>query len=126
MRGSADFASVSQSFKRIKNIIVKAGLEIRGDATINTSLFDCDEERDLQDVIRRIAPRVRRASRRGHYQLAFESMASLRPQIDRFFDKVLVMAEDPGVRQNRLALLRSLLQVFLELADVSEIVVAAA
>jgi glycyl-tRNA synthetase beta chain len=126
MRGSADFASVSQSFKRIKNIIVKAGLEIRGDANINTSLFDCDEERDLQDVIRRIAPRVRRASRRGHYQLAFESMASLRPQIDRFFDKVLVMAEDPGVRQNRLALLRSLLQVFLELADVSEIVVAAA
>ena len=79
-----------------------------------------------KQVIRRIAPRVRRASRRGEYQVAFESMASLRPQIDRFFDKVLVMAENPAVRENRLALLRGLLQVFLELADVSEIMTAPA
>ncbi len=126
MRGSADFASVSQSFKRIKNILMKAGLEIRGEGNVNTSLFNCDEERELEAAIRRITPRVRRASRRGDYQVAFESMASLRPQIDRFFDKVLVMAEDPAVRQNRLVLLRGLLQVFLELADVSEIVTAQA
>jgi glycyl-tRNA synthetase beta chain len=51
-------------------------------------------------------------------------MASLRPSIDLFFDKVLVMAEDPMVRNNRLNLLRSLLQTFLNIADVSEIVPA--
>jgi glycyl-tRNA synthetase beta chain len=121
MRGSADFASVSQSFKRIKNIIIKAGMDIRIDGSVDPALFECDEERELKEVIQRIEPQVRRASRRGHYQQAFERMASLRPQIDQFFDKVLVMAEDPTVRQNRLLLLRGLLQVFLELADVSEI-----
>jgi glycyl-tRNA synthetase beta chain len=51
-------------------------------------------------------------------------MASLRPAIDLFFDKVLVMAEDAKVRENRLTLLQSLLQTFLKIADVSEIVPA--
>jgi glycyl-tRNA synthetase beta chain len=51
-------------------------------------------------------------------------MASLRPAIDLFFDKVLVMATDPKVRINRLNLLRDLLRTFLDIADVSEIVPA--
>jgi glycyl-tRNA synthetase beta chain len=49
-------------------------------------------------------------------------MASMRPAIDLFFDKVLVMAENPEVQRNRLSLLGSLLAVFYRVADVSEVV----
>ena len=53
----------------------------------------------------------------------FEALASLRPHVDEFFDKVMVMAEDPAMRRNRLALLQEIERLFLRLADVSEIAV---
>ena len=56
------------------------------------------------------------------YEPALARIATLRPLADRFFDKVLVMAEDPAVRANRLALLKSLLREFSTIADFSEIV----
>jgi glycyl-tRNA synthetase beta chain len=65
---------------------------------------------------------VKRAAAKGEYQKAFELMGSMRPAIDLFFDKVLVMAENPEVQKNRLSLLGSLLGVFYRLADVSEVV----
>lgn len=122
MRDSDDFTSVAQSFKRIKNILIKSGHEALMDTEVVPDLFGCPEERVLHQAVVRIKPRVRRACRQGEYRRAFEAMAALRPQIDRFFDKVLVMAEEPAIRRNRLALLGGLLEVFLELADVSEIV----
>jgi len=56
------------------------------------------------------------------YQQALEAVASLRPKVDLFFDKVLVNAPDPAVRANRLALLHKLLTEFSTIADFSEIV----
>ena len=56
------------------------------------------------------------------YLAALESTASLRPQVDRFFDDVLVMAKDEAVRENRLAFLAQLLRKFSTIADFSEIV----
>ena len=88
--------------------------------TLGTALVR--EERSLAAALRAIQPKVRNAVRSRAYGRAFELMASLRPEIDLFFDKVLVMAEDPKVRANRLNLLQSLLQTFLTIADVSEIV----
>jgi len=125
IRSGADFEAVAQGFKRIKNILSKPGLEILSESLpIDSALFESDEERSLAAAVRSIQPKVRRAVRARAYARAFELMASLRPTIDLFFDKVLVMAEDPKVRANRLNLLRSLLQTFLNIADVSEIVPA--
>ena len=122
IRGSADFEAVAQGFKRIKNILQKPGLEVSSELKIEVALFESDEERKLAAAVQAIQPKVRKVARVRNYTRAFELMASLRPTIDLFFDKVLVMAEDPKLRANRLNLLRSLLQTFLNIADVSEIV----
>jgi glycyl-tRNA synthetase beta chain len=125
IRGSADFEAVAQGFKRIKNILLKPGLEVAVDLQpIDVALFESEEERRLWAAVQTIQPKVRRAARARNYSRAFELMASLRPTIDLFFDKVLVMADDSKVRANRLNLLRGLLQTFLTIADVSEIVPA--
>ena len=125
IRSGADFEAVAQGFKRIKNILSKADLEISAELKpIDLALFETEEERSLATAVRAIQPKVRNAVRARTYARAFELMASLRPAIDLFFDKVLVMAEDAKVRENRLNLLQSLLQTFLKIADVSEIVPA--
>ena len=56
------------------------------------------------------------------YRSKLEQIASLRPHVDRFFDKILVNAPDPAVRQNRLTLLHAMLAEFSTIADFSEIV----
>ena len=63
----------------------------------------------------------RRGSRAGRYREALEAIATLRPRVDRFFDDVLVMAEEEDLRRNRLALLARLLKEFSTIADFSEI-----
>ena len=126
MRGSEDFYAVSLSFKRIKNIVLKAGLAFDSPFTIDPSLFEVEEERALGQLVAQIKPKVKRAAARHDFRKAFELMASLRPSIDLFFDKVLVMAENPEVQKNRLSLLGSLLGVFYRLADVSEVVLDSA
>jgi glycyl-tRNA synthetase beta chain len=125
IRATADFEAVAQGFKRIKNILMKSGADApAGLQPIDAALFETEEERKLADAVQAIRPKVSKAARTKNYARAFELMGSLRPVIDLFFDKVLVMAEDPKVRTNRLNLLRGLLQTFLNIADVSEIVPA--
>lgn len=124
LRGSADFESVAQSFKRIKNILVKSHEELSGDSKTDPALFEQEEERQLSATLSKLQSKVERACRSRNYFGALELMASLRPQVDLFFDKVLVMSENRAVRGNRIALLNGLLRTFLGLADVSEIVVS--
>lgn len=62
--------------------------------------------------------------RQGRYREALQDIAGLRPDVDRFFDDVMVMAEDEQVRKNRLTLLSGLLSEFSTIADFSEIVTA--
>lgn len=125
IRGSADFEAVAQGFKRIRNILLKFGLQVSAELQpIDVTLFESEEEGELAAAVQAVQPKVRKAARARDYARAFELMASLRPTIDLFFDKVLVMAEDPKIRANRLNLLRGLLQTFLNIADVSEIVPA--
>ena len=54
----------------------------------------------------------------NNYTAALEQLAALQPEVDAFFDGVMVMADDLGVRNNRLALLLQLRQMFLEIADI--------
>jgi glycyl-tRNA synthetase beta chain len=81
-------------------------------------------EIELWRRYREIRPEAEAAGRNGRYSDALRFMASLRGVVDSFFDKVLVMAEDPAVRRNRLALLNQLARLFLSVADISQIVFA--
>jgi glycyl-tRNA synthetase beta chain len=124
MRSSPDFYSLAVSFKRIKNIILKAGIDIGGPFSVDPDKFQLDEERELHAKIQSLSPVVNRARKHRAYRRIFELMAALRPQVDCFFDKVLVMAEDTALQANRLGLLGTLLAIFRNTADISEIVVS--
>ena len=123
VRGSEDFKQISMAFKRIKNILLQArdtGVEI-GDA-FHPEFMQQKEEKLLMEETRRISSHVEQLQKEGRYVDALTEISKLRPAVDNFFDKVMVMVEDPGLRKARLALLSALLQNFSTIADFSEIV----
>jgi len=77
-------------------------------------------ERGLYTSMLAAIPRVNSQKRAGHYKESLEVIAALRPNVDRFFEEVMVMVEDASLRQNRLALLAQLLREFTTIADFSE------
>lgn len=120
VRPTPDFEPVAASFKRIRNILRQAGFE--GGAGFNPQLLEAGAERELYEAAQRIGGLVSAYRRDRKYREALEAIASLRPTVDHFFDKVLVNAPDPEIRQNRLSLLHQLLSEFSAIADFSEIV----
>jgi glycyl-tRNA synthetase beta chain len=123
VRPSADFESISVAFKRTKNILRQAeetGREVA--AQVDAKLLQEEPEEDLAARVPATAKRVEAFRTERHYEKALLEIAKLGPVIDRFFDKVMVMAEDVKIRANRLALLQSLLKEFSTIADFSEIV----
>ena len=105
--------------KRIGNILRKSG----GDAApaVDRSLFADGAEHDLFAAVQKLLPVVHAHVARGEYTEALCVLASARTSVDRFFDEVLVMAEDPAVRANRLALLRGLAEAMNQVADISKL-----
>jgi len=125
VRGSEDFAAVSSAFKRMKNILAQAGEKGFAAASgVNTALLTEPTEKALAERSAELAGDVKAFSAEKNYQAALEKIATLRPQVDAFFDAVMVMAPDAEVRANRLALLEKVLGDFSGIADFSEIVVA--
>ncbi len=115
-RPTEDFEPLAASFKRIQNILKQADFEPR--QVLDEEKLEDGPERDLySDFVR-----VRDAAKCESYAKALEQIASLRPRVDLFFDKVLVNAKDERVRNNRLTLLHNLLTEFSTIADFSEIV----
>ena len=117
VRPTEDFEPLAASFKRIQNILKQAQFTGNGGA-IDTALLEPGPESDLYHEFQK----VRGTLANLPYRPALESIASLRPKVDLFFDKVLVNAQDPKIRQNRLTLLHTLLAEFSTIADFSEIV----
>ncbi|MBS1841384.1 MAG: glycine--tRNA ligase subunit beta [Acidobacteria bacterium] len=120
IRKSKNFEPLTVSFKRIRKILEKAGKQAEG-VHIQTDLFEGDAERTLFASMRKAGPKVEEQKRAGHYKEALEVIASLRPEVDRFFEQVMVMAENEAVKKNRLALLSELLREFSTIADFSEL-----
>lgn len=110
------FLPVATAFKRASNI-VPADFEGRVDA----ALLQEKEEKDLHAALAGLREKTVAALEGGDYAGALEEMADLRPVLDRFFDKVLVMADDPAVRDNRLALVQGLASLFSRIADFRQI-----
>jgi glycyl-tRNA synthetase beta chain len=120
VRATPDFELLAVSFKRIKNILKQAQLErTREIPEIVEALLAPGPEQGLFDAYRRVCDRL---AGLADYQRKLEAIASLRPEVDLFFDKILVNDPDEKIRQNRLALLSCLLTEFSRIADFSEIV----
>ena len=123
VRGSEDFAAISAAFKRMKNIGRQASEKgLATDEAVSDVLLTDPAELSLYQHSGKLAPVVEKLRTEHKYQEALEQIATLRPHVDLFFDKVMVMVDDPAVRQNRLALIARVLGGFSSIADFSEIV----
>ena len=105
--------------KRIRNILKKSG-EKPGD-DVDLSLLVEPGEISLAARIHELGPQVKSLIEMGDYAGTLQILASLRPEVDAFFDQVMVMAEDPRARSNRLTLLTRLEGLFLGVADISRL-----
>jgi glycyl-tRNA synthetase beta chain len=117
LRGSDDFEALSVAFKRVRNI-----LSDQQPGTVDPEAFAEDGETELWSAFKAVEPRASDLIAEGQYGEALRVLSGLRPQVDTFFDKVLVMTPDRRLRENRLALLQSLQALFTRVADLSEIV----
>ena len=122
MSGSDALRGVATLFKRVKNITkdVAAAAAVSSEA-LKASLKEPAELALLADVDAR-APAIQRAAQRAEYREAFAAIAALQPVVAKFFDDVLVMAEDEKLRSARLTLVARLRDLILDIADISEIV----
>jgi glycyl-tRNA synthetase beta chain len=123
---TADFKQLAVLFKRVRNIAKQLpddrfrAIDASGAAL--AALAD-PAELALRDDLARRAPAIQHAVDAGDgYRRAFGEAAAFGPAVAKFFDDVMVMADDPAVREARLALLRRLEALILQLADVSEMV----
>ena len=119
IRKDKDFEALAMAYKRTKNILSKQSIELS--AVSQESLID-PEERALFRAYSELKPKVDNNLETGDYVAALKQIAGLRKTVDQFFDKVLVMTEEEKLRQNRLRLLHDISQLFLRIADISEIV----
>jgi glycyl-tRNA synthetase beta chain len=123
VRQSPDFEAISSSFKRMKNILRQAAEAGKKPAhTLDPDALKEPAEKALAAAAQVSALRVASLTGKKHYAQAMGEISKLRPPIDAFFDKVMVMVEDEDLRANRLALVQKLLDDFSTIADFSEIV----
>jgi glycyl-tRNA synthetase beta chain len=126
VRGSEDFVAVSISFRRMRNILDQAidkGIFDQESKTVDIRPWlNTPEEILLLLTAGKVKETVDQLSAEGNYREAIQWIAGLRPIIDKFFDKVMIMADDPQLRQSRLDLIAMVLGNFSTIADFSEIV----
>ncbi len=116
LKGREDFEPLAVAFKRVMNII-KEGLE----RAVDPRIFEAPCEKELQSALEKIQTEVAEKVVDGDYPGALVAISTLRGPVDAFFEGVMVMAEDEAVRNNRLALLTGVAQLFKGIADFSRI-----
>ena len=118
-----EFQAIGAACKRIRNILRQAEEKgINPAETAQALPGSSEEEKNLIAYIEQAGPGVEAHRGRKEYIEALRQLSTARGPVDAFFDKVMVMVDDAGVRANRLALLRTLLKEFSTIADFSEIV----
>jgi glycyl-tRNA synthetase beta chain len=116
-RPTDNFEPLAASFKRIKNILKQA--QFATAQPPKPDLLVPGPEQELYQCFEKVRAATQATA---VYREKLAQIASLRPQVDLFFDKILVNDPDPAIRENRLALLNGLLTEFSTIADFSEIV----
>ena len=115
LRREPGFLTLALAHKRIKNI-----LKDRQVAPPDAALLRDEAERALERALRQTMPLIAAAQERADHLAALRAIERLAPYLDRFFAEVLVMADDPRLRDNRLGLLREIGGLLLQVVDFSE------
>jgi glycyl-tRNA synthetase beta chain len=119
-----EFDPLMVGFNRANNILKKEGVKTSELASVDPSFFQHDAERELHAQLTSTEESYDGCIKKGRYKEALQELVQLKPHIDRFFEAVMVNAEDPGLRNNRLSLLRYVVDGFFgKFADFSKIVV---
>lgn len=107
---------LAAAYKRVNNIIAKSG---RVEAAINESLLKDDSEKKLVAHLNALMPQINDFYSKSEYDKAMTTLAELRDDVDNFFEKVMVNDNNEAIKNNRLAILNKLSQVFSKTADIS-------
>ncbi len=110
-------SDLAEANKRVKNILAKSNFE-SGKIKIDNDLFEEDEEA-LYNTIEEVRDYVNQQISKSNYSNALDRLAGLKNVVNQFFDNVLINAEDPKIRNNRLALINELRNLFIGIADIS-------
>ena len=119
LRSHPDFAGIAMAFKRAKNILRQAKAPLSG--APDEGVFEKDEERALYGAIQAMSGRLQAHVANRDYAKGLSELLSIKASLDNFFEKVMVMAEDPKVRENRLNLVKSLVSLVEGVADLSQL-----
>ncbi|MBF0229466.1 MAG: glycine--tRNA ligase subunit beta [Desulfamplus sp.] len=139
LRQAPDFEPLSAAFKRVVNILKKSEQAQSSDIVQDTvkksndkqcndkeclvdeSLFYSDSEKSLYAASKRLSERVGKLIAENDYDSALKEIASIRPEVDNFFNDVMVMVDDEAIKNNRIALLSKVAAIFENIADFSQI-----
>ena len=113
----AEAQALASANKRVSNILAK--MDHKPAETVDHSLLSETAEKALAEKLAQLEAKVKPLLDLANYTDALKLLAALRQPVDTFFDDVMVMTDDDKVRENRLALLQKLRQLFLEVADIS-------
>ena len=116
LRASPEFEPVAVTFKRVANI-----LKGQRSSPVDPSSLGHAAEKRLHGATSSVSSRVGAAMERRDFKEAFASIAELRPEVDAFFESVMVMDEDPKVRATRIALVGAAFHLFTPLADLTKL-----
>jgi glycyl-tRNA synthetase beta chain len=119
VKARPDFVPLALAFKRVANIQEKAGGT--GAARVDPGLLRDDAERRLLAEIERVESEAAPSREGRNYPAVLRNVATLEPAVAKFFDDVLVMAEEPALRANRLGLMRRVAALFADVADFRKI-----
>ncbi len=110
----SDFKEIFTTFKRVANI--SRDIDLDADLEVDPSLFEKEEERALYDAFNRVVQKEY-----ADYEMQLDALFSLKPQLDTFFDNVMVNVDDERLRRNRQNLVASVYRAFRSVADIKEI-----
>ena len=113
-------ASLAAANKRVGNILKKS--DVGFEAKVDAALLNEPAEAALSEALVAVKPRADAAFERGDYSASLQALAALKQPVDAFFDSVMVNADDPALRANRLGLLATLHAAMNRVADLSKLV----
>ncbi len=118
--GQKDFAALAATFKRVGNIVEKQAKDVTR-APVDAGRLTEDAEKKLHAEVTKVRDAALAAAKADDYAGAMARVVTLKPLVDTFFDKVMVMAEDKALRENRVRLLMDIGSLFGTVADFSKI-----
>lgn len=122
LRPNPEFVALASAFKRAANILKQAGVDASAPGRgVNRGLITLEAESTLYDALNRVAKTVHEQIAQEDFEAGLRRLVDLKPCVDRFFENVRVMDSDARVKDNRLALLASLVRLFKTVADISRI-----